>query len=92
MTLKDIVRDPVAWLTGLLTGLVSLVDPNTLATLSATIWASSGDLFTLVSLGALTLPPHIPPRSGADWVVLAVGATFLAKVGERVLTRFDERL
>lgn len=91
-SLDNIARDPLAWLMGLLTGIFGLLHGNIVASLWAAIWASSGDLFTLVSLGFLTIPPHIPPQSGADWAVLAVGAIFLAKVGERVLTRFDERL
>lgn len=93
MTLSELLRNPLAWFTGLLTGLAGLlVDPNIAASLWAAIWASSGDLFTLTSLGLLTIPPHIPPQSGSDWAVLAVGGIFLTKVAQRVWNRFDERL
>lgn len=92
MSLRKAVNDPVTWFIGLLTGGFAILNGNIVASLWAALWASSGDLFTLVSLGALTLPPHIPPQSTADWVVLGVGALFLTKVGERVWRKFDTRL
>lgn len=85
------VPNPLAWLLGGFVGVVAAIKSTFVTSLWAALWASSGDLFTLVSLGALTLPPHVPPQSTADWVVLAVGALFLTKVGERVWKEFDAR-
>jgi hypothetical protein len=87
-----LTENPLKWALGLLTGGFAILSPNTVTSLWAAVWASSGDLFTLVSLGALTLPPHIPPQTGADWAVLAVGGLFVTKVGQRVWNKFDTRL
>jgi len=87
----SLLRDPVAWLLTLAGTVVGLVQTGFIGPLWGALWATSGDLFTLVSLGALTLPPHIPPQGPADWLVLAVGGLFVAKVGERVYEDFDKR-
>jgi len=87
----DILRDPIAWLLTLVGAVVGLVQTGFIGPLWGALWATSGDLFTLVSLGALTLPPHIPPQGPTDWAVLAVGGLFVAKVGERVYEDFDKR-
>lgn len=89
--MTSLLRDPVAWLMGTIAALYGLVNSSLIGPLWGALWASSGDLFTLVSLGALTLPPHIPPQSGADWAVLVVGGIFLTKIGQRVWQDFDRR-
>lgn len=91
MSLKQLARDPLAWIMATVAGLFGLVNSSLIAPLWGALWASSGDLFTLVSLGAISLPPHFPPQGPADWAVLAVGAIFLAKIGQRVWQDFDRR-
>jgi len=91
MSLEKLLRDPIAWLLTLVGTVVGLVQTGFIGPLWGALWATSGDLFTFVSLASLTLPPHIPPQSGVDWVVLGVGAIFLAKVGQRVWEDFDKR-
>lgn len=91
MTLSKLIRDPLAWLVTAVGAVIGLVNGSLIGPLWGALWASSGDLFTLVSLGALTLPPHIPPQSSADWLVLVVGGLFVTKVGQRVWQDFDRR-
>jgi hypothetical protein len=92
MKLKTVARDPLAWMLGALGGVAAFLNAHLLHSLWAALWASSGDLFTLVSLGALTLPPHVPPENPVDWVVIGVGGLFLFRIGLRVYERFDMRI
>ena len=87
----DILRDPLAWFVTAVGAVVGLLNTSLLGPLWGALWASSGDLFTLVSLGALTLPPHIPPQGPTDWLVLAVGGLFVTRVGQRAWDEFDKR-
>lgn len=89
--MTSLLRDPIAWALTMVGTVVGLFQTGLLGPLWGALWAASGDLFTLVSLGALTLPPHIPPQGPTDWLVLGVGGLFVTKVGQRVLEDFDRR-
>lgn len=92
MTLTETLKDPFAGLAAIFASLYAVIQLPLAAELWAAVWASAGKLFTLVSLGALTLPPHWPPQSTVDWVVLVVGGIFAARVSLAVWNNFDREL
>jgi predicted membrane-bound dolichyl-phosphate-mannose-protein mannosyltransferase len=91
VTVTELLKDPVAVLIGGLTSLWALLQIPLVHSFGLALWASANEIFTFLSLAALTLPPHIPPETAIDWVILAAGALFLAKVGAVIWGNFDRR-
>lgn len=92
MTVQRLLRNPLAVVIGSVTAGWAFLNVQFLNSFGLALWAASGDIFTFLSLGALVLPPHVPPESPVDYLVLAAGALFLAKVGSRVWEEFDTRI
>jgi len=53
--------------------------------------ASGPQLFSVASVGALTLPQVLPPQTTTDWVVVGAGVLFLAYSLRTINQKFDER-
>jgi hypothetical protein len=53
--------------------------------------ASAPQLFSVASVGALTLPQVLPPQTTTDWVVVGAGVLFLAYSLRAINQKFDER-
>lgn len=95
MTWKDIIKNPVAWLTGGVGGVV-LVDPTVLTALLAALWSSAGTLFTAASVAAFTVVPEVDALSQYEQTAVAVavaaGGIYLAKLGYRIFDNYTDRL
>lgn len=92
MTLTDIIEDPRAQVGGLLAGIVGLFNVDFVVSLTDALFASAPQLFSAVSVGLLTLPEVYPPRSIAEWAVIAIGGLFLAYLLFRIRRNFTETL
>jgi hypothetical protein len=92
MTLRDIVTDPFGQVAGVLGGLWVLFQLPLLEAFGAALWASAAQLFTLVSVGALTLPPHWPPSTATDWLVVLVGGLFALRAAAAVWSNLDREV
>lgn len=88
---EKIVRHPVSWAIGAVAAVTAL-QPAFVAGLFTATWVNLPQLFTLVSIGALTLPPHIPPQSSADWLVVVVGVAFAARTGWMIWQTYDREI
>jgi len=68
MTIKELAKDPLAQLSAGLSGILALLNPDVLLALFDALFASAPQLFSAISVGALTLPQVLPPESAAEWV------------------------
>lgn len=92
MTLKEIAKDPLAQITAGLSGIVALLNPEVLLALFDALFASAPQLFSAISVGALTLPQVIPPESAGEWVVVVVGALFMLYLGREIWLNIDREV
>lgn len=91
MSLGEIARDPVAWAVGVVAALLAVKQALVAAFISAT-WLNLGQIFTITSITALTIPPHWPPQTQVDWVILVVAGAFAVKVGYGIWKTYDRKL
>ena len=95
MNWNELLKNPIAWLTGGVGGVV-LFDPTVLTALLAALWSSAGTLFTAASVAAFTVVPEVsalnPYEEGAVAIAVAAGGIYLAKLGYRILDNYTDRL
>jgi len=91
MTLKETLKSPVAKVTGGLTAITAILQPDILLAVGEALIASGPQLFSVVSISALTLPRILPPESTADWVVIAAALVFAAYLLREINKNFENR-
>lgn len=95
MNWNELLKNPVAWLTGGVGGVV-LFDPTVITALLAALWSSAGTLFTATSVAAFTVIPQVsalsPYEETAVAIAVAAGGIYLAKLGYRILDNYTDRL
>jgi len=89
MNIKQLAKDPLTQLSAGIGGILALLNPEVLVAIFDALLASGPQIFSVVSVSALTLPQVLPPSSATDWVVLAAGALFIAYLGQQVLANLD---
>ena len=92
MTLTDTLKDPFAGLAALFGSVFAFTQVPLLSSFGAAIWTSAPDLFTLVTVGTLTIPKFWPPQTTTDWIVLGFGLLMVGYVGSQVYSNFDRRV
>ncbi len=91
MNIPDAFKSPVAKVTGGLTAITAILQPDILFAVGQALIASGPQLFSVVSVGALTLPQILPPDSTADWVVVAAALVFAAYLLREINDNFEDR-
>jgi len=91
ITLPETIRGPILGVSAIVAGLVGFAGPETLLLAAKAIFASAPQIFTGVTVGALTLPEFLPPTSIGDYAGLGATALFAVYLGYRVKNNFDER-
>lgn len=91
MTLKEILKSPFAKVSAGLGGIIAVLNPDVWLVFLDALLASGPQLFSVATVGALTLPQVLPPQSTTDWVVVAAGVLFLAYSLRAVNQKFNER-
>jgi hypothetical protein len=89
MNIKQLAKDPLTQLSAGIGGILALLNPEILMAIFDALLASGPQIFSVVSVSALTLPQVLPPSSATDWVVLAAGGLFIAYLGRQVLANLD---
>jgi hypothetical protein len=89
MNFKQLAKDPLTQLSAGIGGILALLNPEILMAIFDALLASGPQIFSVVSVSALTLPQVLPPSSATDWVVLAAGGLFIAYLGRQVLANLD---
>ncbi|RLM53734.1 hypothetical protein DVK02_12885 [Halobellus sp. Atlit-31R] len=83
---------PFAAVAAVFGSVYALLQLPLLNSIGVALWTSAQPLFTVVTIGALTLPPHWPPSSNVDWAVLLVAGLMIAKVGQIIWSNFDREI
>jgi hypothetical protein len=89
MNFKQLAKDPLTQLSAGIGGILALLNPEILMAIFDALLASGPQIFSVVSVSALTLPQVLPPSSATDWVVLAAGGLFISYLGRQVLANLD---
>ncbi|WP_435093403.1 hypothetical protein [Halorubrum sp. N11] len=91
MTIKQALKSPFAKVSAGITAILSVLNPDVWFMAFDAMLASAPQLFSVASVGALTLPQVLPPQTTTDWVVVGAGVLFLAYSLRTVNQKFDER-
>lgn len=91
MTLRETLNRPIAKVSAGLGGILAILNPEVLFLTFDALVASGPQLFSVASIGALTLPQVLPPDSPADWVVVAAGLVFLAYLAREINQNFERK-
>lgn len=89
MNLKNIAKDPLAQLGAGFSAIIALLNPEILVAIFDALLASGPQIFSVVSVSALTLPQVLPPSSATDWAVVAAAGLFIAYLGQQVYANLD---
>lgn len=89
MNINKIAKDPLAQLTAGLSGIVALLNPEIFLAVFDALLASGPQIFSVVSVSALTLPQVLPPTSTADWVVVVAAVLFVGYLVQQVLANLE---
>ena len=92
MTLKEIAKDPLAQVAAGLSGVAAVLNPEVVWALTDALIASGPQLFSAISLGALTLPQVLPPSSPGEWAVVAAALVFMAYLGQQIWSNIDREV
>lgn len=91
MTLRETLNRPIAKISAGVGGILAILNPDMLVLAADALIASGPQLFSVASIGALTLPQVLPPDSTADWVVVAAGLVFLAYLARQINQNFERK-
>ncbi|EMA68901.1 hypothetical protein C461_04702 [Halorubrum aidingense JCM 13560] len=91
MTIKVALKSPLAKVSAGITGILAVLNPDVWFVALDALLVSGPQLFSVASVGALTLPRVFPPDSTADWVVVAAGVLFVAYSLRAVHRNFEVR-
>jgi formaldehyde-activating enzyme involved in methanogenesis len=91
MTIKEALKSPLAKVSAGITGILAVLNPDVWIVALDAMLASAPQLFSVASVGALTLPQVLPPQTTTDWVVVGAGVLFVAYSLRTINQKFDER-
>lgn len=91
MNIKQTLKSPAAKVTGGLTAITAILQPEVLFAVGDALIASGPQLFSVVSVSALTLPQILPPDSTIDWVVVLAALVFAGYLLREINDNFEER-
>jgi len=91
MNIKQTVKSPFAKVSAGVAAILSVLNPEVWFVALDALLASGPQLFSVASVGALTLPRVFPPDSTADWVVVAAGVLFVAYSLRAIHRNFEVR-
>lgn len=91
MSIKETLNRPFAKISAGIGGILAILNPDVLILTFDALVASGPQLFSVASIGALTLPQVLPPDSTADWIVVAAGVVFLAYLARQINRNFESK-
>ena len=91
MNIKETLNRPIAKVSAGLGGILAILNPDVLVLAFDALVASGPQLFSVASIGALTLPRILPPETTADWIVVAAGTVFLVYLARQINDNFEDK-
>lgn len=91
MTIKKAIDSPVSWVIGVFATFTAL-EPTTVIQLATATYMNLGQLFSLATISALTLPQFWPPNNALDFVLFGIGLAFAAKIAHGIWKTYDTQL
>lgn len=89
MNVRELVKSPFAKVSGGLAAIGAIARPGVLFSFSDALLASAPQIFSGLTVGALTLPQFLPPQSPVDWVLVSAAGLFLAYLAKEINDNFD---
>ena len=90
MNIKQIVKSPVAKVSAGLGAIGAIAQPEFLFAVVDALVASGPQIFSALTVSALTLPQFLPPDSTIDWILVAAAALFVLYLAREVNENFEE--
>lgn len=92
MSIKELAKNPLAQVSAGLGGIAAVLNPEVVWALTDALIASGPQLFSAISVGALTLPQVLPPSSAGEWAVVAAALVFLAYLSQQIWSNIDREV
>ncbi|TKX86965.1 hypothetical protein EXE43_05630 [Halorubrum sp. SS5] len=89
MTVREKLKSPFAKVSGGVAAIGAILRPDVLFAFSDALLASAPQIFSGLTVGALTLPQFLPPQSTVDWVLVGAAALFIAYLAKEINDNFD---
>lgn len=89
MNIKKTLKSPVAKVTGGLTAITAILQPEVLFAVGDALVASGPQIFSALTVSALTLPQFLPPDSTIDWILVVAAALFVAYLVREINENFE---
>lgn len=91
MNIKQALKSPVAKVSAGLGAITAIAQPEIVFAVGDALIASGPQLFSVVTVSALTLPQILPPDSTLDWLVVVAALVFAAYLLREINDNFEER-
>jgi hypothetical protein len=89
MNIKQIVKSPVAKVSAGLGTITAIAQPELLFAVVDALVASGPQIFSALTVSALTLPQFLPPDSTIDWILVAAAALFVLYLAREINENFE---
>lgn len=76
ITIPEEIRQPVTAVLSAVGAIWGVVNIDVLIAVGQAVFASAPQIFTGVTISALTLPEFLPPTTTADWIGVIASALF----------------
>ena len=89
MNVKQTLKSPVAKVSAGLGAITAIAQPEILFAVGDALVASGPQIFSALTVSALTLPQFLPPDSTVDWILVVAAALFLAYLVREISENFE---
>ncbi|QKY17745.1 hypothetical protein [Halorubrum sp. CBA1229] len=89
MTIKQTLKSPVAKVSAGLGAITAIAQPEILFAVGDALIASGPQIFSALTVSALTLPRFLPPDSTVDWILVAAAALFVLYLAREINENFE---
>jgi len=89
MSIKQTLKSPVAKISAGLGAITAIAQPEFVFAASDALVASAPQIFSALTVTALTLPQFLPPDSTVDWILVAAAALFVLYLAREINQNFE---
>lgn len=89
MNVRQLLKSPFAKVSGGLAAIGAIAQPELLFAVLDALLMSAPQIFSGLTVGALTLPQFLPPQSLVDWVLVGAAVLFIAYLVKEINDNFD---
>lgn len=92
MNIKETLKSPAAKVTAGFGAIVGIAQPEVLYAVGDALVASGPQIFSALTISALTLPQFLPPTSTIDWILVGAAALFMVYLLGKIADNFEREL